>query len=60
MDYDALRHFADTWGLVFLFVIFVGVIAFVFRPGSKKKYERDAQIPLKDNDEDPKNGQARD
>lgn len=48
MDYNELRHFADSWGLVYLVLVFLGVIAFVFRPGAKKKYERDAEIPLRE------------
>ncbi|MFN3231158.1 MAG: cbb3-type cytochrome c oxidase subunit 3 [Alphaproteobacteria bacterium] len=48
MDYEALRHFADSWGLLYLVLLFVGMIAFVFRPGSKKKYERNAEIPLRE------------
>jgi len=48
MDYETLRHFADTWGLLALFVIFLFVIGFVFRRGSKKKYEESARIPLKE------------
>ncbi len=48
MDYETARQFADTWGLVALFVGFVGIIAFVFRPGSKRKYKKDANIPLKE------------
>ena len=32
--YDFLREMADSWGLVFLFLVFVGVIFWAFRPGS--------------------------
>jgi cytochrome c oxidase cbb3-type subunit 4 len=46
--YTAMRHFADSWGLVFMFVVFVGVILFTFRPGGKKAADRAAQIPLKE------------
>ncbi len=46
MDYNDLRHLADSWGLVYLLVIFVAVVAFVFRPGAKQTYERIARIPL--------------
>jgi cytochrome c oxidase cbb3-type subunit 4 len=46
--YTAMRHFADSWGLVFMFVVFVGVVLFMFRPGGKKAAERAAQIPLKE------------
>jgi len=48
MDYHSLREFADSWGLVYLLVLFIAVIAFVLRPGAKKTYERHAQIPLKE------------
>ncbi|MEP1209737.1 MAG: cbb3-type cytochrome c oxidase subunit 3 [Rhizobiaceae bacterium] len=51
MDYSTFRQFADSWGLLYLFLLFIGVIIFTFRPGSKKTAEEIAQIPLKeDND----------
>ncbi|WP_394688681.1 cbb3-type cytochrome c oxidase subunit 3 [Hoeflea sp.] len=46
--YTAMRHFADSWGLVFMFVVFVGVVLFMLRPGAKKAAEDAAQIPLKE------------
>ncbi|MFN3546349.1 MAG: cbb3-type cytochrome c oxidase subunit 3 [Mesorhizobium sp.] len=46
--YTAMRAFADSWGLLFLTLFFVGVVLFAFRPGSKKNAEEAAQIPLKD------------
>ena len=48
MDYNEFRHFADSWGLLYLFAIFVFVVAFIFRPGSKRIYDEAAQIPLDD------------
>ena len=39
---------AGTLGLLIFFVFFMAMTAWIFRPGAKKKYERDAQIPLKD------------
>ncbi len=48
MDYDTVRHAADSWGLVYLLVLFVGVVFFTFRPGSKKTSDEAAQIPLKE------------
>lgn len=48
MDYETLQHFADIWGMLFLVVLFVAAIAFVFRPGAKKKYDEAAKIPLKE------------
>ncbi|MEM5472191.1 cbb3-type cytochrome c oxidase subunit 3 [Hoeflea sp. AS60] len=46
--YTAMRHFADSWGLVFMFVVFAGVILFTLRPGGKKAASDAAQIPLKE------------
>lgn len=46
--YSAMRQFADSWGLVFLFAVFVVVILFTFRPGGKAAADRAAQIPLKE------------
>ena len=51
MTYDALRHFADSWGLLALFMIFIGVVAFVMRPGAGKLYSRIARLPLDDDKE---------
>ncbi|MCV0369546.1 MULTISPECIES: CcoQ/FixQ family Cbb3-type cytochrome c oxidase assembly chaperone [Filomicrobium] len=48
MDYHSLREFADSWGLLFLTVFFLGVVVFAFRPGSKKAADEAARIPLKD------------
>jgi len=46
--YEALRHFADSWGLAFLTVLFVAIMVWAFRPGSRAKYDDAAQIPLRD------------
>ncbi|MCR9221775.1 MAG: cbb3-type cytochrome c oxidase subunit 3 [Alphaproteobacteria bacterium] len=48
MDYESFRHFADIWGLVYLVVLFVGIIAFTFRPGGKKGAKDAANIPLRE------------
>lgn len=48
MDYETLRQFADTWGLVFLVVTFLAVILWVLRPGAGELYEDSARIPLKE------------
>lgn len=53
MDYETLRQFADSWGLLALFLFFVGVIFFTFRPGSRKSAEDASRIPLR---EDPDRG----
>ena len=46
--YSLLREFADSWMLLFLF--FVGVVFWVFRPGSTKTYDNPAGIPFRHED----------
>lgn len=52
MHYDSLRHFADSWGLVYMFGIFLAVTVFLFRPGARKAAADAANIPLKDGEGD--------
>lgn len=33
--YDALRHFADSWGLLSMFVVFAVLCIWPFRPGAR-------------------------
>lgn len=51
MDYDSMRQFADSWGLVYLVLVFLAVVVFTFRPGTKKRAEDMAHIPLREDDE---------
>ena len=46
--YTAMRHFADSWGLLFMALFFVCVVLFAFRPGSRRIADDAAQIPLKE------------
>ena len=50
MDYNTIRDTADSWGLVYLLVLFVGIILFTFRPGSRKASDDAARIPLKEDE----------
>ncbi|MGC0223985.1 cbb3-type cytochrome c oxidase subunit 3 [Pseudooceanicola nitratireducens] len=45
--YSILREFADSWMLLALFSFFVGVILWVFRPGSRRTYADTADIPFR-------------
>jgi cytochrome c oxidase cbb3-type subunit 4 len=51
MDYNTFRQFADSWGLLYLTILFVGIVFFTFRPGSKKIADDIAQIPLREDDD---------
>jgi len=48
--YSFLREFADSWMLLFLFLFFIGVVIWVFRPGSRKTYSDTADIPFRHED----------
>ena len=48
--YSLLREFADSWMLLALFAFFIGVVIWVFRPGSTKTYEDPAGIPFRHED----------
>jgi cytochrome c oxidase cbb3-type subunit 4 len=46
--YDALRHFADSWGLLLMVIIFLALCAWPFRPGAKKRNQEAAEAIFKD------------
>ncbi|WP_138935885.1 cbb3-type cytochrome c oxidase subunit 3 [Roseovarius arcticus] len=48
--YSILRQLADSWVLLVMFGIFVGIVLWAFRPGGSKTYDEIANIPLKDDD----------
>ena len=48
MDYNLMREFADSWGLVAMALFFVGVIVFALRPGSRKRPTKPPGFPLED------------
>ncbi|MEO0922937.1 MAG: cbb3-type cytochrome c oxidase subunit 3 [Pseudomonadota bacterium] len=50
MEYENLRQFADSWGLVYLFALFIIAILFTFKPGSRATADEAAQIPLKEDE----------
>ncbi|PPD43084.1 MAG: CcoQ/FixQ family Cbb3-type cytochrome c oxidase assembly chaperone [Methylocystis sp.] len=50
--YEGLRAFAGAWGLIFFGFIFLGVVAYAFWPSRRKEFEQDAQIPLREDDDD--------
>jgi cytochrome c oxidase cbb3-type subunit 4 len=54
LHYDTLRHFADSWGLLYMMAIFFVVVYFIVRPGAKASAVEAAQIPL--DDDTPRDG----
>ena len=50
MTYDSFRHFADSWGLVFLGLLFVTFVGWTFRKGAAAHHRSAAAIIFKDED----------
>ena len=50
--YSFLRTLADSWALLLLTLIFVGVILFVFRPGARR-VQKDAAESIFRNENRP-------
>lgn len=57
--YSFMREFADSWMLLFLFLFFVGIIVWVFRPGASKEYSDTANIPFRHQDKPATDKEAR-
>lgn len=57
--YSFLRQFADSWMLLLLFLFFVGVIFWAFRPGSKQTHRDTASIPFRHEDKPAASEEAR-
>lgn len=51
MTYQAATHFAQTWGMALLIILFVGVLVYALWPGNRDKFNRAAQTPLADEDD---------
>jgi len=49
--YETLRHLADSWGLIVMFVVFAGLIAWPFRPSARQHNHDAARIIFKDEDD---------
>jgi cytochrome c oxidase cbb3-type subunit IV len=48
LDYHTMRAFADSWGLLFMFLFFVLVIWMAVRPSAKPLHDDAANIPFKE------------
>ncbi|MER2508851.1 cbb3-type cytochrome c oxidase subunit 3 [Amaricoccus sp.] len=49
-QYSFLRHLADSWALLALFLFFIGVVAWVWRPGSKQVHDEIASSIFRNED----------
>ncbi|GLK74385.1 cbb3-type cytochrome c oxidase subunit 3 [Ancylobacter dichloromethanicus] len=46
--YRALAEFAQTWGLLYFFGIFLCVLAYALSPRRKKQFDDAARMPLRE------------
>jgi cytochrome c oxidase cbb3-type subunit 4 len=53
MSYESLRHFADSYGLIMLGLIFLTMVGWTFRPGATRHHARAATMIF---DEDQRDG----
>ena len=58
MNYHIFREFADSWALLVMFALFVGVIVWASRPGSKEMHRDTASIPFRHEDRPAKDTDA--
>jgi cytochrome c oxidase cbb3-type subunit IV len=54
MTYDNAVAISQIAALIFFVALFVGVVAYAFWPGNKKRFEKDARIPLERDPEQEK------
>jgi cytochrome c oxidase cbb3-type subunit IV len=48
LTFENLSYFAQTWGLVFLVIMFAAALFYTFRPGARRTFEEAARMPLKE------------
>jgi len=48
MQYEHIAHFAATYGLIYLVILFAGALAYAFWPSNAKKFEDAARLPLEE------------
>ncbi len=51
MSYDAMRHFADSYGLIFIGILFLALVGWTFRRGSRSTYDQQARMIFDEKDE---------
>ncbi|MDZ4096083.1 MAG: cbb3-type cytochrome c oxidase subunit 3 [Paracoccaceae bacterium] len=56
--YSLLREFADSWMLMFLTLVFVGVVVWAFRPGSRPLHDEAAASIFRNDDKPAQEGAA--
>jgi len=50
MTYNDLRHLADSYGLAAMLIVYIVLVGWAFRPGSRPKNDDAANIIFRDSD----------
>ncbi|MDT9598508.1 cbb3-type cytochrome c oxidase subunit 3 [Sphingosinicella rhizophila] len=50
MIYEQLRHFADSWGLVLMGLMWIALVGWAFLPGNRNRNRDAAHMIFKDSD----------
>jgi cytochrome c oxidase cbb3-type subunit IV len=58
--YTWLRAFADSWFLLLMFLFFIGVVVWAFRPGSRKVHEEISTMIFRNDDRPAQDGKSGD
>ncbi len=56
MNYEALRQFADSWGLLFMALLWLGFALWTFRPGARHHHDDAAQMIFREHETGGKDG----
>lgn len=50
MTYDAARHFADSWGLLAMALVYLVFVGWAFLPRNRSRNDEAANMIFKDSD----------
>jgi cytochrome c oxidase cbb3-type subunit 4 len=50
MSYEPLAQFAQTWGLLYAFLIFLGAVGYALWPKNQTTFDHAARLPLDDDE----------
>lgn len=48
--YSVMRIFADSWGMILIFGVFIFAVFWALRPGSRALHDDAAQVPFRHED----------
>ncbi len=48
MTFEKISYIAQTWGLLYLFILFIGMLIYALRPSAREKFEKASRIPLRE------------